>query len=236
MDISTDDMARARDQMRAAWRAANPDAPESEMPAALQPEPRPHTGFLVALWLHPTTAAQLAVPGGEAAEALHVTLCYCGDPAEVADPDLTVARAISRVESLVSYRGPIEGVVAGYGRFAASDTSDGRDVFYAAIDIPGLESLRQEIAQELQWAGLPPRATHGFTPHCTLAYLDPAAANPVADLPALALRFAAITIMVADRRIDIPLRGFGPMLYNLADLCAADKPTRLFMELAQVPQ
>lgn len=293
MDISPEDLTKARDQMRAAWRASHPDAPESDMPEALRaaeadatPEERPtraylsalfknlkdlvgstisredfdaahrsamssaggkasaakkraakqeaseprgfaeHNGFLVALWLQPGTAEQLAIPGGEPAEALHVTLCYCGDLADV--DDLTVARAISRIESLVSYRAPVEGQVAGYGRFNASESSDALDVFYAAADIPGLEDLRHEIAWELQWAGLPPLQNHGFTPHITLAYLDPELANPADKAPALSLRFSALTIMAGSRRIDIPLRGFGPMLYSTT---AKGAPWKLFSEL-----
>lgn len=292
MDLSPEDLTKAREQLRGAWRTAHPDAPDSEMPAALRateddPEERPtraylsalwtklkelvgseklsredfdaahrsamssaggkasaakkraakpeateprnfaeHNGFLVALWLPMNTAEQLAIPGGEPAESLHVTLCYCGDLAEV--DDLTIARAISRVESLVSYRSPVEGQVAGYGRFNASESSDALDVFYASADIPGLEVLRQELVSELQWAGMPPNTTHGFSPHITLAYLDPTMENPADTAPSLPLRFGAVTIMAGERRIDIPLRGFGPMLYSTT---AKGSAWKLFSEL-----
>lgn len=210
MDLTNDELTAAIESTRAAWRAANPGMPESAMPAALRADPvaaPQHTGLLVALWLQPNTAAQLAIAGGEAPEELHVTLCYCGDVTEM--DDLTLFRAVAAVDRTVSYRAPLTGTVAGYGRFAASESSDARDVFYASVDMPGLAELRQDIANELTWAGCPPRATHGFTPHITLAYLDPGAPNPVDALPALPLRFGAVTIGMGERRFTIPLGGFG---------------------------
>lgn len=186
-----------------------------------------HNGFFVALWLSPTTAGQLAIAGGEPAELLHVTLCYCGDVAEL--DELAITRAIAAVDRTVSYRAPLEGSIAGYGRFNASPSSDAKDVFYASVDAPGLTDLRQSIANELAFAGVPMRTTHDFTPHITLAYVEPDAPNPVEALPSLPLRFAAVTVMVGEgRRIDIPLGGFGSSIYNAA---AKDGAWGFFSEL-----
>lgn len=162
-----------------------------------------HTGLLVALWLEPETAAALALPNGEPAESLHVTLCYCGDVDEIGE--LAVARAIVAVERETWWRGLLEGKVGGYGRFLASDTSDGQDVFYAAVDVPGLVELRNLVANALLESGCAPSSAHGYTPHVTLAYLDPGAPNPVDRLLATPLLFRAVTVMAGDRRIDIPL-------------------------------
>src|SRR5690606_17189047 len=146
MDLSTDELAKAREQMRAAWRAQHPGASEAEMPAALRdPAARQHNGLLVALWLPASTAAQLALPGGEPPDALHVTLCYCGDVAEM--DELTIYRAINAVDRTVNYRPPLEGRIGGYGRFSASESSDGREVFYAAVDVPDLAEMRADIAR-----------------------------------------------------------------------------------------
>lgn len=211
VDLSDDELKAAMDATRAAWRAANPGVSDDAMPAALRADAnKQHTGLLVALWLNAETARQLALPGGEPAEALHVTLCYCGDTTEM--DDLTLFRAVAAVDRSVSYSAPLTGKVAGYGRFNASETSDGRDVFYAAVDVPALAELRQGIANELTWAGCPPRATHGFTPHITLAYLDPGAPNPVEAVPSWPLRFGAVTVRMGDQGLTIPLNGIaGPL-------------------------
>lgn len=231
VDLTADELDAAIEHTRSAWRAANPGAPDAAMPAALRDATKPHTGLLAALWLGAETAQHLAVPGGEAPEALHVTLCYCGDIGEM--DDLTLFRAVAAIDRSVSYSAPLTGKVAGYGRFNASETSDGRDVFYAAVDIPALAELRQSVANELTWAGCPPRATHGFTPHITLAYLDPGAANPVDAVPSLPLRFGAVTVKLGDRRLEIPLNGIvGPM--GMVEACDRESGTwALFHELQE---
>jgi len=229
VDLTDAELKAAMDATRAAWRAANPGVTDAAMPAALRDAAKPHAGLLVALWLSGETAAQLAIPGGEPAKELHVTLCYCGDTTEM--DDLTLFRAVAAVDRSVSYSAPLVGKIAGYGRFNASETSDGRDVFYAAVDIPALAELRQGIANELTWAGCPPRATHGFTPHCTLAYLDPGAANPVEAVPSLPLRFDAVTVKMGDQGLTIPLNGIaGPL--GMVEACDRESGTwALFNEL-----
>lgn len=193
-DLSTESFDALRQRVRQAFGLS--DAPRSFAE-------RQHDGFLVALWLDPETAAQLAVDGGESAADLHVTLCYVPDAAALGD--LGVARALIAVERAVSYEPALAGRVAGYGRFTASETSDGQDVFWAAVDIPRLADMRQYVVNELCAVGAKPATTHGYTPHVTLAYLGTGAANPVDTVPALDLRFAAVTVMVADKRYDLPL-------------------------------
>jgi 2'-5' RNA ligase len=164
---------------------------------------RVHTGLLVALWLEPNAAAELAIAGGEAAEDLHITLCYCPDAGEW--DQLKTFRAVSAVERAVNWRSAPEGRVGGYGRFLASDTSDAQDVFYASVDSPGLGDLRNVVESALCEAAARPSDDHGYTPHITLQYLDPDAPNPVDRLPATKLEFTAITIMFGEgERIDIP--------------------------------
>lgn len=162
-----------------------------------------HNGLLVALWLEPGAAASLVLPNGEPAESLHITLAYAPDVDELGE--LAVARSIAAVDREVSWRSSLSGKVGGYGRFAASDTSDAKDVFYAAVDVPGLAELRHIVAALLIEAGCAPSVRHGFTPHITLAYLDPGADNPVERLPQVDLHFDQVTVMAGDRRIDIPL-------------------------------
>lgn len=188
--------------------------------ATFADQSQPHTGLLVALWLDQETAPQLAVSRGEPADALHITLCYCGDVDDLGE--LAVARAIAAVEREVQWRSPLTGKVGGYGRFLASDSSDGKDVFYAAVDVPGLAEVRQCVATALMEAGCLPSSTHGFTPHITLAYLKPDADNPVDSLPPVGLAFTAVTIMAGSRRIDIPFSPAPLAMYAVRD--AGERP------------
>lgn len=177
---------------------------------------QPHTGLLVALWLDAETASQMAVSGGEPAEKLHVTLCYVPDATDW--DELTTARAIAAVDRAVSWAPVLTGKVGGYGRFSASETSDAQEVFYASVDMPRLNDLRESVTMELREAGIGPSEVHGYTPHITLAYLDPDADNPVDRLPATPLRFTAVTIRIGDEtRIDIPLNGDTAAVFAMRD-------------------
>lgn len=177
---------------------------------------RAQTGFMVALWPKPDIAERLAVAGGEDASTLHVTLCMAGDAAEMGE--LATYRAIAAIERAVQWWGSIEGKVSGYGRFNPTDSSDDQSVFYASVDILGLTELRQRVIDALYEAGCSPKITHGFTPHCTLAYIDKDAPNPVEDVPSVALTFDGVTVMVGTKRIDIPFA---------SPISLADAPTEL---------
>lgn len=163
---------------------------------------RQPTGFLVALWLDTDTANTLALSGGETAESLHITLAYVHNANEI--DELTQARVIAAVYDEVKYTDAPVGIVAGYGRFHASDTSDGQDVFYLTPDIPRLIDIRQRIVNCLTCNGLHVSETHGYTPHITLAYVDPEDDNPQYAVPELDLKFSAVTVLSGTRRTDIP--------------------------------
>ena len=164
-----------------------------------------HTGLLVALQMDIETAAVLAVPGGEPPEALHVTLCYCPVPGGVT-PDLVQA-AIQAMTAVVAAQGPLEGRVSGIGRFGASESSDAMDVVYASIDIPDLSAFRERVATALSAAGLPPSEAHGYTPHCSLAYLEPGSPSPIQGIPEVALRFRDLTVTAMDHAYLVTFGG-----------------------------
>lgn len=163
---------------------------------------RQPSGFLVALWLDGEAAGKLAVEGGEEASSLHITLAYVQNADEI--DELTQARVISAVYDEVKYSDAPSGTIAGYGRFHASDSSDGQDVFYLTPDIPRLFDLRQRIVNCLSCNGLSVSEQHGYTPHITLSYLDPESDNPQYEVPELELKFSAVTVMSGSRRTDIP--------------------------------
>ncbi len=177
--------------------------------------PDPYTGVIVGAFLDPMAAAALAIPGYEPPEHLHITLAYYGDADQLTD--LQIARLLTDTATRAGEYAPLEGKVAGLGRFQAPDpTAEGaQDVLYAVPDIVGLAGLRQAIADcgrgpVYSIAEVPPprpASEHGWTPHITLAYLDPSAPAPIEEAPPVPLRIAALTVAIAGKRIEIPLTG-----------------------------
>lgn len=178
--------------------------------ADLFPVEGEHTGLLVAAWLEPELASQIAIPGGEPSDQLHLTLCYCGDATQMSD--VAIGRALDRVAwAAECFVGPLVGQIAGIGRFNASESSDGKDVVYANVDIPGLDRLRYLIADMLTDIGCAPLMNHGYTPHVTLAYIDPAADMPLQRIETQPYAIRSLWVSVGDRRTEIPLTNGMPI-------------------------
>ncbi len=185
-----------------------------------------HKGLLVSLWLDAETAQQLAVPGGEPADQLHVTLGYCGNVEEIGD--VAVARAVLAVDAVAAACAPLAGSISGSGRFSASASSGGLDALYAVPDVPGLAELRHAVAEALRGAGVPPRADHGWSPHITLAYVPPGE-QQAAQVPSLPLAFGAVTLSVGSSRADLPLGR--PHEVAVGDAPDMRKDARLFAKV-----
>jgi 2'-5' RNA ligase/phage portal protein BeeE len=164
-----------------------------------------HDGFVVALWLPAATAAALALPDGEPPDQLHCTLAYCG-PYRHLDVG-ALGDVLAALDALAADSPPLSGTISGYGRFQGSATSDGQDVFYGAVDVPGLAELRQAIVATLAAHDVPASTAHGFTPHVTLAYLPPDAPSPVPTVANLPLHFDAVTLGLGDTHLSVPLLG-----------------------------
>jgi len=208
-ELSETEIATARERIRSAWQREYPAVP---LPEALSFAERgieaitlaegSYTGLLVALWLDPEQASQLAIAGGEAADQLHVTLCYVPDMADT--DDVTWARVIAaQADVAASYLG-LTGRVSGFGRFGASDKSDGRDVFWALPEIDGLEWFRESVMRAMHQAGVYDAFDERYwIPHITLSYLAPKAKTPPAP-PMIDLSFSGITVVAGNRRVNIP--------------------------------
>jgi 2'-5' RNA ligase len=126
-------------------------------------------GVMIAWFVPAELAAQLAIPDGEKPEELHVTLGYFGKA--VSESQLKTIR--EQLTTIAQKYAPLQGKVGGIGRFPASESSDGKDVIIELVDVARLESLREEILRELEVNSVPAVRTHGYTPHITLAYVDP---------------------------------------------------------------
>lgn len=159
------------------------------------------SGVMIAWPVPPELAADLALPGGEAPEDLHVTLAYLGKELD----HETISRAILAMHEARS--APLEGVIGGLGRFSASSTSEGMDVLVALVDVPGLGLLRARLVEALTAADVPVSVAHDFTPHVTLAYLPSGSPLPVQQVAPRPARIEHLTIYQGTWRHSVRLAG-----------------------------
>lgn len=146
-----------------------------------------HSGMFIGLFLPPEVATLLALPDGEPAEALHVTLFYskAGDIGQR-------MRAAQEAEHMFAQAGPIQATLGGIGRFSASESSDGKDVIYVSVDSPQLQRFREALVARLTQVGVPVDTTHGFTPHVTIKYVDPSEPTPFTRVQPVPVRLSTL--------------------------------------------
>lgn len=161
-----------------------------------------HAGAMVAVYLGSDAAAQVAVPGGEPATDLHVTLAFLGD--DVAQLDTTVDQVAEVLTAVAADRPPLTGSIAGAGRFIGTD---GTDAVWSAVDVVGLDELRVAVVAALEAAGIPVDTTHGFTPHVTVAYVPTGADAPATTTDPVEISFDELTLAWADARTTYALGG-----------------------------
>jgi 2'-5' RNA ligase len=160
---------------------------------------------MVAVYPRSDEARALVVEGGTSPEELHCTLVFLG---EVEDLDAdSVTAAVARVAADLT--GPLTGNIGGLGEFSAGP--DGIPVI-ALPDVKGLTRLRERLVDGLAEAGIESPSEHGFLPHMSLMYRDPAIdqdaigefAEEVLGKP---LTFDAVSVVLAGDRFDYPLEG-----------------------------
>lgn len=170
-----------------------------------------HTGVITEFLIDGDTAEKLAIHDAsgfypyEAPSYLHLTLTFHGEHYAMSMQEL--AHLIVAAETIARCCGPLDGVISGIGRFQASDSSDGKDVIYASVDMPGLNTFREALASDLDALGVPPRKEHGFTPHITLAYVGPGEVSPVSEVELLPLHFDNLVVGIGETMVSIPLTG-----------------------------
>lgn len=162
------------------------------------------TGVMVAWMLPEWTAEKVAIPGGEPASDLHVTLIYLGD-----EKDLTLDKQhklIGAVSEVCSRHHYMEGSIGGTGRFVNGEDTD---PFWVGVNIPKLLDLRKDLAQALTDAGIPPAGKGDelgeYTPHITVAYLPKDQPNPPMVFKPEQVSVSTITVCVGPNRFKIEL-------------------------------
>lgn len=214
------------------------DEGEEDRPKLLPPDPAKiralmsakdsaggHPGVIVALRPPRLIAELLVVPGGEAVEDLHLTLCYLGEMnVDVGPTELSAT--LSVVTRIAAACSSIGAEVSGWGRFVGGEA----EAFYASVDAPALPAFRQRLVSNLVAAGVSCNTEHGFTPHITLAYLQPGDEDPEWDASAhaVALAFGTLEVWAGDQRLAFPFTG------DLFDFL--NRPPRAYITLTQPTQ
>lgn len=139
----------------------------------------PVDGIMIGFFLPSYVGEQIALPGGEEVNGLHITLAYIGalDALNV-NQQRTL---IGVVAELARDSHALKGTTRGLNYFPANDpiddegddTSSGAVVpLYAGVDVPGLFELRGALLKALDDAKIPYAKDHpNFVPHITLAYV-----------------------------------------------------------------
>lgn len=166
------------------------------------------TGVMVAFFLQRDVAQKLVLPDGERAEDLHMTLVLLPERGKYGEPlrDPFVSPRILRgtLGVFASLHAPLSAMVSGIGCFRSKE---GKSVFYASVDVPGLEPFRHDLLETLSGIGYEQASEHGFTPHITLQYLEPYTLLPTQWLPPLPLLFDTLSLAVGMDRYHFRLLG-----------------------------
>lgn len=114
----------------------------------------------------------LAIEGGEAADDFHVTLLY-GSFDQIDDEEhitASIQSAIAKIKQHIPDKLSFDSM----GRFEASESSDGKDVIYASVEMGQLEKARNILIKELKKDRIKITDTFPvYHPHMTLAYINP---------------------------------------------------------------
>lgn len=157
-------------------------------------------GIMVALMVPSWQAEDIAVPGGEPAEDLHVTLCEIGTVGDISLEDQR--RLIGVTGEVVRGSDALEGVLTGTGRFV---NGGAEDAYWIGVDVPGLADLQAKLATALVEAGFPVKDYGTYTPHVTVAYLPADAPTPALTYAPAPVRFEDVTVCIGATRLAMDL-------------------------------
>lgn len=162
-----------------------------------------HSGAMVAWMLPADVAKEISIEGGEDPADMHVTVLYLGKGIEPSK--IEALRAALR--GIAGQVAPLSGTIGGVSRFPATESSEGRDVIVGLVDVARLEALRERIIAAARACGIEPVLNHGYTPHVTLAYVDPSFSGEKREVGSTPVTISELTLAVAGEREAFPLSG-----------------------------
>jgi 2'-5' RNA ligase len=161
-------------------------------------------GVMVAWMLPDYVAEQVAIPGGQPADDLHVTIAYLGDAAALSLEDQR--KLIGVVGEVCLTQTELDGQVGGTGRFTNGEETD---PFWVGVNIPGLTELRNALVTALSDAGIQPQgfsAGDTYQPHITVDYIPAGADTPPLDFQPVDVTMKKLTVCVGPHRFTLDLQ------------------------------
>jgi 2'-5' RNA ligase len=175
------------------------------------------TSVMVAWFLRQWEAESVAIPGGEAAAELHITLAYLGAAAELTlDQQRRLTGVVGEV-AMSHYH--LQGQLRGTGRFSNGEDTD---PYWVGVEIPGLKELRADLVTALVDAGYALKGigdtNKEYTPHVTVAYIPADAETPPMDFRPIDVTIDSLTVCVGPNQFKLslqePARDYDEYAYN----------------------
>jgi 2'-5' RNA ligase len=125
-----------------------------------------HSGAMMAIYIPKDVAEKISIEDGESAEDLHITLFYFGENADLSDVDRNKITSVMRkiASDCRSFR-------VSSDKTKTFPEKDGEMPFVALVDSAELMSLRKDLADSLDSAGVAYSKDFDYTPHITIKYL-----------------------------------------------------------------
>jgi 2'-5' RNA ligase len=144
-----------------------------------------------------------AIPGGEPADEIHLTVLYLGD---IADYDVEKQRTIIGIVNEIAVDTSIlRGKINGFGRFLGDGTED--EALWLGVDIPGLGALNELLRSKLDEAGIEYSTEHPeYHPHITVAYVPAEKETPSVVVAPKSLTVDQLTIYFGGLEYPVSLQ------------------------------
>ena len=158
------------------------------------PQDPDNPGVMIAFMLAKGMAEKLALKDGTPPEKMHITMAYLGKQNDLGDALDTIREVVNDFAALQS---PLEGKIAGVGRFPGNPGTENKDVVFAQVDIPGLSDSRASLVQALAFNGINVAADHDFTPHVTLSLVAPLTQAEI-TMPNIPIKLEEMQLVMGD--------------------------------------
>ena len=173
-----------------------------------------YDGGIVSFKVPEKISRQIALPGYQEEDSLHVTLAYINYDGLSSDEWLNIIfEAIKKTGEP-----PMEGRIIGVKRFRdLPDSEDGKeDALVVTVDIPGIFGWRDIFKKYMTESGLAVQEDHPFQPHITLALIGKNDKNPIENITKSEVIFENLSIWLNEHHYDVEFKDDGEIfLYRI---------------------
>lgn len=196
--IGTPKKASSR-QTDVALQYSQPDVSDVHIPSAgkkrRKEAEQEHTGFMFAIPIPVEVANNIALPGGEPPQILHITLTYHPN----VEGGAAIGDVISAVAGVVSRAKPFEIALASGTVFEENEERP----YVVNVKSDGLLAFRSKLADALERAGFEYSKDYDYIPHVTLKYLGKDGEVPDPQKPTTFICFGMALYTADDKRYGL---------------------------------